>query len=147
MIRSIAAAAALLAAPFAFAAPTVKPGLWEVSKSFNGEEETDRECVTPEEARDSTSFTKNLPEGCTLGQKRDTASELSFDYRCDSPTQTGKGRMEVRVDKQTQYQLSYTFNGQLKIAGKTSPLKIDLKSKGRWLASDCGDLAEDEDAE
>lgn len=144
MLRSITATALLLAAPLAFAAPTVKPGLWEVTKTHNGEEETDRECVTPEQARDSTSFTRNLPKGCTLGQKRDTASELSFDYSCDSPTQTGKGRMEVRVDKQTQYQLSYIFNGQLKIAGKAAPLNVDLKSKGRWLSSDCGDLAEDD---
>lgn len=145
--RIAAAAATLLLCQAVVAGPVVKPGLWEVTQRHaDGDSEVEQECISPAQARDTSSFHQELSEDCKIGKLRDSAQEMSFDYYCASEQQSGKGRFELSVARPTEYELRYVFDGQVKVAGKTVPTQLDLQAQGRWLADDCGDLVA-EDAE
>jgi hypothetical protein len=128
----------------AMAAPTVQPGLWESTQTMNGEQSVERDCVTPAEAADTQRFRQDIPQDCTLSKVTDNARTLAFDYVCEKSTR-GSGRFELQVPSPTQFQMRYRFKGETKVGAKTVPVALDLDAKSRWIAADCGDLAEDDD--
>ncbi|MGH8443613.1 MAG: DUF3617 domain-containing protein [Solimonas sp.] len=120
----------------------VKPGLWETTQKINGDSHNDFDCMTPEEARDSSAFRKEIPAECKLGNVKESATAMSFEYRCDSPTQTGTGKFDLKMASPTQYQMNYQFNGQMKMGGKSMPMAVTMEAKGRWVSADCGEHAD-----
>jgi hypothetical protein len=138
-------ACSTLAIAPAWAAPTIRPGLWEFTQTESGDTETEQECVTVAEAADLQSFAKEMPENCALSSVRSTATVYAFDIACSSPTQQGKGHFELEAASPEQYRFRYTFNGKVTVGGSTVPIDFDLLATGKWLDEDCGDLADQED--
>jgi len=145
MLKQWTGAAVLLALPaVAMAAPTLKPGLWESTKIMNGEKDVERECITAEELRDAKNFRKGIPRDCELTNTRESATMLAFEYSC-SKSSRGGGSFEIKASSPTQYEMSYRFKGEVLGGTKAAPLTLELQSKGRWIGSDCGDLADEDD--
>ncbi|TJY59464.1 DUF3617 family protein [Sinimarinibacterium sp. CAU 1509] len=145
-VMLLMACGTLAAAP-AWAAPTIRPGLWEFTQTESGDTETDQDCVTAAEAADLQSFAKEMPENCALSSVRSTTTVYAFDIACSSPTQQGKGHFELEAPNPDQYTFRYVFNGAVTVAGNTVPIDFDLRATGKWLDADCGDLADVNESE
>jgi len=148
----------------------VKPGLWEITSShhitgippmpkewadkvtpeqraameeaFRKESakgpqvETQRECITQEDAEKPFDIGD---KNCTQTVERTTRTTQVVRLVCTGET---KGSGELRVTTPTPETMNGTLDLQLG-EGK-NPMRVKSELKGRWLAADCGDEADDD---
>lgn len=144
--------------------PPVKMGLWESSmtqtltgltlppdvvakmkamgRPMPGGEHTTvtQSCVTPEEWQKNWGKLQNDQQNCTRSNVVQNSHEMSFDITCKSAAGSTVGHMQMVFDSREQMHGTMTMKSTQAQGG---PINMDMKIKGHYLSSSCGDIKAD----
>ena len=132
----------LLAATLALCAPVMagdlKPGLWQINTTMEGDNlppqmraHTQQDCLSADQAEDVvTALRKDWnAEGCDLGQVDRSGDTLSWEASCNQNgmQSTMKGSVTLHSDTHYTSVIDMTMPGNQMVS----------TSEGKWASSDC----------
>ncbi|QAU35420.1 DUF3617 domain-containing protein [Janthinobacterium sp. 17J80-10] len=147
--------------PAAWAAETMKPGLWEMSMKSDAFKNmpkmsaeqmaqmrkmgvnvpqmqdgamVSRVCITKEMAEREQAPMGRHDRGCQARNFQRSGNAYSSDIVCDGPDMKGTGKVKGTFAGDTGFTSTYDFKG----TAHGRPVDNHHESSGKWLAADCG---------
>lgn len=150
--------------PTAYAAASMKAGLWEMTMQsdampnmpqispeqleqmkkmgikmpmMNNGAMIHQVCISKEMAeRNQPPMTQKEQSGCTPQNMNQNGNAYSMDLICDSPDLKGRGSVKGSYNGSNSLHSSYEFKGM----SHGTPVTQHMETTGKWLASDCGNI-------
>ena len=117
--------------------PAIKMGLWEgtITNSLATTTIKTRSCITPQTFQYAMA---NVPPGCTVSNKTQTATSLSGDISC---TLQNGGTTTGHLDVQMPDQSTVRSNINLTVNANGRSVPVTMTTESRFVSADCGDIA------
>jgi hypothetical protein len=99
-------------------------------------------CIAPQTTVDSMLNRAQQSQGmsCTVSNKTQTATGVSFDINCTGQTGSGKGHTDVRLVDDDHVSSTSHMTVTASSQGHTMNTTVDVTTTAKFVSADCGDV-------